>query len=152
MENKQYKKLSEVPEFKVLKVNEPHFQLWNEAERKFTKDRAWFRGASKTWDIECEDFKLSLSSAQFKSMLEACFFVLKGISEPTGKRFVVKTNGEQGKDIRYFINLSPDQSETVNEVLAKADGGVELRETKVTPLAEKAMEAPLPEETDNIPF
>ena len=106
--DKQFKKLYEIPEFKVVKVVKHWFQAWDDQEKKYIRDTKPFKGASRTWLVECDDFMLSLSTAQFSTMLEACFSCFDGVAKPEGKKFTVKTNGKQGKDIRYYINLAFD--------------------------------------------
>ncbi len=99
---KQFKKLADVQVFTVEKIYGFQYQKWD--GEKMIKQDKWEEGFRKTYDVECTDFKLTLSSAQVGNMLEAA--MQGGKSDIVGKSFNVKTNGQTGKEIRYYINLN----------------------------------------------
>ncbi len=79
------------------------------------REKTYFEGARKIYDIECGDFKMSVSSNQIGSMLADC--MQDGKSDLNGKTFEVKTNGKEGMEIRYYINLVREKQEPKGEFL-----------------------------------
>ena len=128
MEERKYTKLAtlaeEHPEFTVEKVFGFNWEQWEDGKMK--RDAKWFEGANKTWGMATSEGILNVSKAQFSNMLEACF-AGEG-AKIVGTTFTVKTNGKDGQDRRYYINVVRDvkPAETVAEEAPAATEPVDL--------------------------
>lgn len=99
-------KLKEVQLFTVNKVFGYDWVEWNNETKEMKREKDWFQGAKKQYNlgvsVNGEQGYLNVSSNQLAYMFES---VQKdGVSDLIGVQFTVKTNGKEGKDIRYFIN------------------------------------------------
>ena len=99
-------KLSDISDFTIEKVWGYKFKKWDDQNKKMLVSDSWMEGFSKKWDVDTDKGKLDLSNQQFAQLLTACFDNKSQMSSVAGKSFTVKTNGETGMDIRYFINLA----------------------------------------------
>jgi len=147
-------KLKEISAFRVIKVEKSHWKGWSDKDSKFfvydsyPKVKPEGMEVRKYWVLECSEGTLELSSAQFSQMLEGCFVLYNGTAEPKGKRFTVKNNGKQGKDIRYWINLCYDQSANEDDFKVEAQ-----TETEPAPMVEPPVTTEEKKvEINNIPF
>jgi len=123
-EEKKYVKMSELvgSEFTVDKVYGFEWKKWDAASNRMLVSEKWEEGYSKSYNMETDKGKLSVSSSQLGSMLEAVSE--KGVADVNHRTFGVKSNNKTGKEIRYFINAvwekpaAPKQDEPidVNEI------------------------------------
>lgn len=84
------------------------FQQWNEA-KQYCVDNGIATGPRKTYGLETDKGKLTLSANQLASCLEAV--VKDGVANLVGRTIQVKSNGQSGKDIRYFFNAMPEEQQ-----------------------------------------
>ena len=103
-----YVKLSAVKEFLLESIEGYSWFMLDATINKPQKSQEWFEGASKTWNLITDKGNMTVSQGQMSQMLVAAFD--GQISEPVGKTFTVKTNGKEGKDRRYFINLKKTEA------------------------------------------
>lgn len=98
---KTWLKLSAIQQFTIIKFIKKQWQCWDDTNKKYLRSETYLQGYKPQYIFEAKEGMLSLSQAQTASMLVSCF---DGTSKPTGHTFSVKTNGETGMKIRYFIN------------------------------------------------
>ena len=103
-------KLKDISEFQVLDSRGYKWKNWD-GEKYVTSD-TYEKGFQKKYSFVTDKGILEISTAQLGQMLEGVFE--QGKSNVINKRFSVKTNGQTGKEIRYFINPVRDQQETDN--------------------------------------
>ena len=103
-------KLKDISEFQVLDSRGYKWKNWD-GEKYVTSD-TYEKGFQKKYSFVTDIGILEISTAQLGQMLEGVFE--QGKSNVINKRFYVKTNGQTGKEIRYFINPVRDQQETDN--------------------------------------
>jgi hypothetical protein len=75
---------------------------------KFETSELYKEGYQKRYAMETDKGKLEVSSAQLASMLEAVQY--QGVADLNGKSIKVKSNGKEGKDIRYFFSMAKGPS------------------------------------------
>lgn len=104
--DKKYTKLKDLvnSSFTIEKVWGYKWKMWNQAENRMVSSEKWFEGAQKKWAIESDKGEFDVSDYQFGQMLAGCFSDRGSVI--VGKTFDVKSNGKEGKDIRYFVNPS----------------------------------------------
>lgn len=104
MSDVKYIKLSELVdgEFTVEKVFYPQYKKWDNDAKKMLVSERWESGYRKIYGVVSDKGTLDISASQIGNMLES---VSKG-GEATivGRSFKVKSNGQTGKEIRYYIN------------------------------------------------
>jgi len=116
-----FKKLSELETLTVKNVTGYEWKAWDDANKKmhswqqYPKDCPAGLKPGKRWTLDCQEGVVEVSSHQFGNMLEACNY--QGVSDPRGKKFNVKNNGQTGKEIRYFINLAYQTQEDVKQAV-----------------------------------
>lgn len=98
----QYAKLSELTEFTTTAVQGFKYKKWNEQERKMEVSDTPKPEFNKKYILETKKGILDLSAYQYGSILE--LYSEGGKSNIIEKTVAVKTNGQEGKDIRYFFN------------------------------------------------
>ncbi len=117
--DKEFKKLSEVQSFKVVKVVKSFYQKWNEAEKKYERSDTPSKGFSQRYLVEMDDCIINMSKAQVGEMLVGS---LDGSgADIAGKSFTVRNNGKTGIEIRYFINPMGDWAEHVPQAIKEKD-------------------------------
>lgn len=100
----EYVKLSSLVDgrFTVNKVYGYTFKKWDDAAGKMLVSENYMEGYDKRYGIDTDKGKLEVSKAQISSMLEAV--IKDGVADLNNVTFEVKSNGESGKDIRYYFN------------------------------------------------
>ena len=97
-----YKKLGELEGFTIVEFVKKYWSNWNEQTQKFERSDDYQQGFSPKYSFKIDgDDMLDLSQAQLGQALVGAFEAKKPI---TGCTFMVKTNGQTGKEIRYYIN------------------------------------------------
>lgn len=105
MENKWIKlKDLDGKTFTVKSIADFRWKAWNNDQSKYLYSDTWQQDYSKSFIVQTVDGQIDMSQAQIKDMLEA--YHKNGESNIIGKTFTVKTNGQEGKEIRYFINAA----------------------------------------------
>ena len=89
--------------FTVIKVWGYKWKKWDPENNKMLSSDTYVQGFSKKYDVDTDKGKMDLGSGQLGNMLEAC--LKDGVSDINNKTFSVKSNGKEGMDVRYFINL-----------------------------------------------
>jgi len=99
-------KLKDISGFTVQSVTKSFFRAWDDGQwvtsPTYVKSDNPEVKYQKVFELETVEGTLTVSSAQFGQMLLA--YVEGGQSDITGKTFLVKNNGKEGQDIRYYIN------------------------------------------------
>jgi len=105
----EYTKLSALvgSDFEVKSVEPFVWKKWDNENKKMLVSEKWEEGFSKKYKIESDKGILDLSSAQLANMLESAS--IKGVSDLNGRTFNVKSNGKEGMEIRYFLNVQPKE-------------------------------------------
>lgn len=103
-EQPTYAKLKDLTEFTIQSYEGYEWFQWDPTTSTPRKSNEYFDGAQKKHNLLTDAGLLSLSEAQMGQVLLSAFETEGALSSPVGKSFVVKNNGEEGKDIRYFIN------------------------------------------------
>lgn len=107
-------------EFTVKSVGDLRWKAWDKEQNKYVYSDTWKKDYNKSFIVQIENGQVDMSQAQIKDMLEA--YHKNGESNIIGKTFTVKTNGLQGKEIRYFINAARNTSgEGFNKFIENRD-------------------------------
>ncbi len=104
MSDVKYIKLSDLVdgEFTIEKLFFPQYKMWDNDAKKMLVSERWEKGYRKIYGTVSDKGTLDLSASQIGTMLES---VSKGgEAKIIGRTFKVKSNGQSGKDIRYYIN------------------------------------------------
>jgi len=115
MYNMEYIKLKEVQAFRISKFASKKYQKWDDEQKKYINSDTPMAGLSPVYTFEVSVISsqqfgpevsgqprmLQLSSNQFSQCLLSAFDLGKPYTEID---FQVKTNGQTGKEIRYWIN------------------------------------------------
>lgn len=100
----EYIKLKELAgnEFKINSIEGYIYKLWDPQSKKMLFSKTWVQGYRKMWKIQTNRGVLDLSNSQLGQL---CMSVMTptGNVEVKGETFGVKSNGESGKEIRYFF-------------------------------------------------
>jgi hypothetical protein len=118
----EYIKMSELvgSEFTVEKVWGFKWKFWDNEARKMLVSDEWVKDYRKIYGVTTDKGSLDVSQSQFASMLEGVSE--GGKSDVVGKTYTVKSNGETGKEIRYFINpVFGEKKETDNKPVTETD-------------------------------
>lgn len=112
-----YIKLSELigESIKIEKVFPHKFKAWDNEARKMLISDTWQQGYQKKYTVDTDKGRLDMSQSQIAQMLEGV--CEDGRSDINGRRFSVKSNGEEGMKIRYFLNPIKEETETFEEEL-----------------------------------
>jgi hypothetical protein len=113
--DKKFNKLSNLVDdtFTVEKVWGYKFKTWDDLNKKMLVSDTYEKGYRKIYSVDTSEGTLDLSASQIGQMLES---VCKdGSSELTGRTFAVKSNGQTGKEIRYYINPTKDTPKKSDE-------------------------------------
>lgn len=92
--------------FRVEDVKKRSYRKWNEATSKFDYEDRPSRGFSAFWSVETNVGTWSASGGQYSQILLAA--ENEGLSDVLGKTFSCASNGEKGKEVRYFFDLVTD--------------------------------------------
>lgn len=111
-EQPTYAKLKDLTSFTIQSYEGYEWFQWDPITSTPRKSNEYFDGAQKKHNLLTDAGLLSLSEAQMGQVLLSSFETEGSLSSPVGKSFVVKNNGEEGKDIRYFISLDRNKSVT----------------------------------------
>lgn len=126
-------------DFTVKEVQGYKWKMWLEAEGRMTVSSTYLEGHSKKWQVLTDKGLLDISDYQFGSMLAGVFD--NGSANPIGKTFNVKSNGKQGKEVRYYINPVWDKKPDIDRAAGKVEPVGEIINNEVTQ-----------ESLDDIPF
>ncbi len=123
MDQKKYVKLKDLigDTFVLKKVWGYKWKMWNDAEGRFVEVDKPQKGFSQKWQVETDKGELELSSFQFNDMLSRSWDNKEQKSTPVGRTFSVKSNGKDGMDIRYYINLVYGDRPTTPEPAPQTD-------------------------------
>lgn len=92
--------------FTVHNVPGYKYKYWSAADGRMIVRDTYEEGFSKKYQVETDHGTLDLGSGQLGNLLEAVFY--QGNASLIGRTFEVKSNGKEGKDIRYFFNVKQD--------------------------------------------
>lgn len=100
--DKQWTKMSGLvnKDITVVATKGYKFKMYDNGE--WRESDTWQQGYTKKYRLELSDAMLEVSAAQLGQMLEGVF--KDGVSDIRGTTFHVKSNGKEGKEIRYYIN------------------------------------------------
>jgi len=100
--DKQWTKMSGLvnKEITVVATKGYKFKMYDNGE--WRESDTWQQGYTKKYRLELSDAMIEVSAAQLGQMLEGVF--KDGVSDIRGTTFHVKSNGKEGKEIRYYIN------------------------------------------------
>tara|TARA_R100000656_G_scaffold61465_1_gene47482 strand:- start:15639 stop:16058 length:420 start_codon:yes stop_codon:yes gene_type:complete len=98
-----YIRLKDGISFSVMEAKGFTWKMWDDAERKMLTSNTWKPGYAKRYFLITDHGGLEVSQAQLGQMLTGAY--KEGKCDINGKTFGVKTNGKEGKEVRYFINL-----------------------------------------------
>lgn len=114
-------------QFTIQKVNGYSWKMWSNADNRMISSDTYKEGFSKKYQVDTDKGKLDLGTGQLGNLLEAVF--KDGHADLNGKTFEVKSNGKQGKDIRYFFNVvkdfQPEPSEATRKLQRMVDDSAE---------------------------
>ena len=135
MFNMEYIKLKEVNTFQINKFVKKQYQKWDDEQKKYINSDVPMAGLSPVYTFEIMlnspttgQKILQLSSNQFSQCLLSAFDLGKPYTEIN---FQVKTNGQQGKEIRYWIN--PVYMPIAQDFKKSSAGGDMTQNTPNTP-------------------
>lgn len=97
-------KLKDVNEFTVANISAPYWVSWDTSNAKYNRYKVPTEGAQQKWDVITPNRdRIPISRDQFGQMLIA---TANGTEASVkDKAYSVKTNGKEGMEIRYFLNL-----------------------------------------------
>lgn len=120
----EYIKLKDLvnDQFTVEKVVGVKWVMWNDAESKYERSDTPQKGYTKQYLAQTNKGALNVSQSQMAQMLEAASDL--GKADVIEKKFEVRSNGKDGKEIRYYINLAKpvEQTEDAEDILAMFEG------------------------------
>lgn len=133
--------LKQVDYFRIKSFDSKHWQKWDEATSKFLQSDSFVAGYSPKYvfrvEIENKEEKLiAFSREQLGQILIGAFESKKPL---VGLAYNIKTNGKEGKDIRYYINL--DSGSRLN--------GGEAQKSPQSPQSPQTSQTSQPETTLN---
>ena len=151
MEQPNYIKLKDIQEFTIKSFVKKYWGYWNDQEKKFYRADKWQEGYSPKWSFQIDKGILDISKDQLGQMLVGTFDWKKAL---IGTSFTVKTNGKQGMEIRYYLNVlnektasNTPQNETKPEYQFNAQNGLEANSSPSEPSEEEKQKI-----LDSIPF
>jgi hypothetical protein len=138
----EYIKLKEVNTFQINKFVSKKYQKWDDEQKKYINSDVPMAGLSPVYTFEITvnsspqfgpeiaglPRMLQLSSNQFSQCLLSAFDLGKPYTEIN---FQVKTNGQTGKEIRYWIN--PVYMPIAQDFKKTSAGGDRTQNTPNTP-------------------
>lgn len=117
MESKtEYTKLSALVDstFTVEKVGEYVFKKWDDEQRKMLTSLNYEEGYRKLYPVTTDKGQLDMGSGQLGSLLEPVFHA--GKADIIGVTYAVKSNGQEGINIRYYFNPVKKPAKPTNDV------------------------------------
>lgn len=108
-----YLRLGNIDGFTVNSFQKKYWSRYNKETNQFEKSDEYKEGfdAKYTFKVNKDDL-LDVSRAQLGQMLVGVF---EAKSTLDGSKFTVKNNGQEGKEIRYFINYDWKGSSSTSE-------------------------------------
>ena len=102
--DKQFTKLSNLvnEDITIERVDAFQWKMWDAANSKMLTSENWQKDYQKRYPIVTDKGQLEVSQTQLAGMLEAVSNA--GKSDIINCTFHVKSKGQTGKDIRYYIN------------------------------------------------
>jgi len=79
------------------------FKAWDATNNKMLVSDTPQKGFRKIFSVETDEGVLDLSSSQIGAILSECLEAMT--ADLNNKTIEVKSNGQAGKDIRYFFNV-----------------------------------------------
>lgn len=90
-------------EFTVEEAYGYKWKKWEPEAKKMLQSDTYEEGFKKVYSVKTDKGVMDLSPSQLGQLLEATY--QKGKADINQLTFVVKSNGKDGMDIRYFLNL-----------------------------------------------
>lgn len=120
----EYTKLSALvnDEFTVEKSYGFQWKMWDEGSKRFVLSDKYEDGFRKVYTVVTDKGNLDLGAGQLGNLLESVYN--KGESNIIGKTFSVKSNGKEGKDVRYY--LKPVYGVKKDKVVEPEEGAFSL--------------------------
>jgi hypothetical protein len=106
-------------EFTVEKVWGFKWKKWDPEANKMLVSDEYEKDFRKIYGITTDKGSLDVSSSQFASMLEGVSE--GGQADVVGKSYTVKSNGQTGMEIRYYINPVRERKESDNKPVSDTD-------------------------------
>lgn len=112
---KKFNKLSNLVDdtFTVEKVWGYKFKTWDDLNKKMLVSETYEKGYRKIYSVDTSEGTLDLSASQIGQMFES--ISKDGQSDLNGRTFAVKSNGQTGKEIRYYINPTKEAKKEPTE-------------------------------------
>lgn len=111
-EKREYTSLKKLvgDEFTVRAVKGYQWKKYDADSNRMIVAEKYEQGFSKKYGIETDKGFMDISAGQLGNMLEGA--QKNGIADLRDKTFSVKSNGKEGMDIRYWINLVYNSSQS----------------------------------------
>jgi hypothetical protein len=116
MEKTQYTSLKQLvdSEFTVEKVYGYQWKKYDPESKRMIISEKWEKDYNKVYGIVSDKGTLDVSAGKLGEMLEKAS--KHGEANILGKTFSVKSNGKEGMDIRYYLNLVSTPSAPTTQV------------------------------------
>jgi len=102
----EFIKLKDIQSFTVKEVVKSNFKMWNTETNTMEVSEKPQKGFRKVWQVTTDKGTLDLSDSQMGQMLVGIFDKEKSVL--VNSSFDVRTNGKEGKEIRYFLNFKKE--------------------------------------------
>lgn len=79
------------------------YKMWNDAEKRMMASDTPKEGHRKVYQVETDRGLLDVGVGQMGNILEALMSPMDGEVSLFGSTILVKSNGKEGMDIRYFF-------------------------------------------------
>lgn len=101
-------------EFTIEKVWPAEYILWDGTTKTMLKSKEPTKGYRKTYNLETSKGKVGMGATMVGNLMEA--IQENGSANIIGRSFSLASNGQTGKDIRYFVNAieAPQDEDTVD--------------------------------------
>ena len=145
-------RLKDTKEFTVNSFSKKYWSFYDETKtgaEAFVKSDDYIKGYSAKYTFKVnKDDLLDVSQSQLGQMLVGVFEAQTNLM---GSKFLVKTNGKEGKEIRYFINYDWNGVQSTSEATKDAENA---NKSDIEALAGRSMEEATTTETkvEEIPF
>ena len=102
--SKDFNKLSNLidQEITIESVGKSTFKMWDSENNKMLTSETYQKDYRKVYQVDTDKGILDISAHQIGQMLEGVHF--NGVANLIDKTFKVKSNGQTGMEIRYYIN------------------------------------------------
>lgn len=108
----QYVKLSDLvgQTITINSIAPPTYKMWDQGAKKMVVSQTPAKGFRKIYQVETDRGKVDMSASQIGQILEG--HLQNGIADINGAVVEIRSNGQTGIDIRYFLNpVFQDQQE-----------------------------------------